>query len=254
MSLSLNVIARSVLSVILLGINILPAIAESKTKVDAALEQQVLEILRKNPDVVYQVIKKYAEEKQAAEIAKEQIAQANVVRKYFKDNIKTIVGDSPTLGATDRKYLLVVFSDFQCPFCAKFNDNAKKLVAKHPEVTVVFKNFPLTQAHPQALPAAQAAWAAHKQGKFWAYHDVLFANQQRLGEALYLETAKQLKLDLKKFQADYGAAEQAIVQDYTLGRKLNVQSTPALFLNGESLVGANSVEELEKYLARAKRQ
>jgi protein-disulfide isomerase len=252
MSSSLNVLARSLLSALLLGTMLLPATAQQKPKVDPALEQQVLEVLRKNPDVVYQVLKKYAEEKQAAEAAQEKAAQAAAVQKFFKDT-KAVIGDSPTRGAADRKILLVVFSDFQCPYCAQFNDNVKKFMAKHPEVTLVYKHFPLTQAHPQALPAAKAALAAHKQGKFWEFHDILFANQQRLGEAFYLETAKKLKLDLKKFQTDYDGADQLIVQDFTLGRRLNVQGTPAMFLNGESLVGANSVEELEKYLARVKR-
>jgi protein-disulfide isomerase len=253
MSSSLNVLARSLLSALLLGTMLLPAAAQQKPKVDPALEQQVLEVLRKNPDVVYQVLKKYAEEKQAAEAAQEKAAQAAAVQKFFK-NTKAVIGDSPTRGAADRKILLVVFADFQCPTCAKFNENAQKFMAKHPEVTLVFKFFPLTQAHPQALPSAKAAQAAHKQGKFWEYHDALFANQKRLGEPLYLEIAKQLKLDLKKFQTDYDAAEQAIVQDYTLGRRLNVQGTPTMYLNGELLVGANSVPELEKYLARAKQQ
>jgi protein-disulfide isomerase len=252
MSSSLNVLARSLLSALLLGTMLLPAAAQQKPKVDPALEQQVLEVLRKNPDVVYQVLKKYAEEKQAAEAAQEKAAQAAAVQKFFKDT-KAVIGDSPTRGAADRKILLVVFSDFQCPYCAQFNDNVKKFMAKHPEVTLVYKHFPLTQAHPQALPAAKAALAAHKQGKFWEFHDILFANQQRLGEAFYLETAKKLKLDLKKFQTDYDGADQLVVQDFTLGRRLNVQGTPAMFLNGESLVGANSVEELEKYLARVKR-
>jgi protein-disulfide isomerase len=249
---SLNVLFRAVLPALLLGNILLPVAAQQKPKVDPALEQQVLEVLRKNPDVVYQVLKKYAEEKQAAEVAQEKVAQAAAVQKFFKDT-KAVIGDSPTRGAADRKILLVVFSDFQCPYCAKFNDNVKKFMSKHPEVTLVYKHFPLTQAHPQALPAAKAALAAHKQGKFWEFHDILFANQQRLGEAFYLETAKKLKLDLKKFQADYDGADQLIVQDFTLGRRLNVQGTPAMFLNGESLVGANSVEELEKYLARVKK-
>jgi protein-disulfide isomerase len=249
---SLNVLFRAVLPAFLLGNILLPVAAQQKPKVDPALEQQVLEVLRKNPDVVYQVLKKYAEEKQAAEVAQEKVTQAASVQKFFKDT-KAVIGDSPTRGAADRKILLVVFSDFQCPYCAKFNDNVKKFMSKHPEVTLVYKHFPLTQAHPQALPAAKAALAAHKQGKFWEFHDILFANQQRLGEAFYLETAKKLKLDLKKFQADYDGADQLIVQDFTLGRRLNVQGTPAMFLNGESLVGANSVEELEKYLARVKK-
>ncbi len=238
----------------------LPAMAQSaatppKPKpgitVSPELEQQILEVIRRHPEVVYDVLKKYAEEQQALQEKKEQEAQASAIRKILQDT-KTLVGDSPTTGAADRKILLVEFSDFQCSFCATAAGNIRKFMAKHPEVTLVYKHFPLTQAHPQALPAAKAAWAAHQQGKFWAYHDALFANQGKLGEEYFLQLAQQLKLDMKKFQADYGAADNSIVADYSLGRKLSVNGTPSFVMNGEFFTGVASVEDLEKVLAKVK--
>jgi protein-disulfide isomerase len=236
----------------------LPALAQSSTTkpkprvtVSPELEQQILEVIRRNPEVVYEVLKKYAEDQQALQEKQDQETRASAIRKILQDT-KTLIGNSPTTGAADRKILLVEFSDFQCSFCATAAVNIRKFMAKHPEVTLVYKNFPLTQAHPQALPAAKAAWAAHQQGKFWPYHDGLFANQSKLGEEYYLQLAQQLKLDLKRFQADYVAADNSIVADYTLGRKLNVNGTPSFVMNGEFFTGVASVEDLEKVLAKVK--
>ena len=149
---------------------------------------------------------------------------------------------------------MVEFSDFQCPFCATTNKNLKDFMAKHKDkVTLVYKHFPLTQIHPEALPAARAAWAANKQGKFWEYHDALFANQAKLNDAFYLETATSLKLDLLKFNADRKLADTFIVQDFQLGRKLGVEGTPTLLMNGEVLSGAASLADLEKALAKVKK-
>jgi protein-disulfide isomerase len=245
-------LSRLLLSALLSGSLLIPVPAHSKPKpkVDPVLEQQVLEILRKNPEILYQVLRKYAEEKRAAEEQQEKADRAAAVQKFFQDS-KAVIGGSPTMGSTSNKILLVEFSDFQCPYCAKSHAVLQQFMAKHKDrVTLVYKNFPLTQLHPQALPSAKAAWAAHKQGKFWEYHDVLFANQAKLSEEFYLETAQKLKLDLPKFRADYAAADQSIVNDYSLGRKLDVQATPTLFMNGQLLTNAVSIEELEKLLAK----
>lgn len=240
----------------------LPAVAQStiaitiaqsskpKPKISPELEQQILEVIRQHPEVVYEVLKKYAVEQQALQEKREQAAQSSAVKKLLQDT-KTVIGDSPTTGATMRKILLVEFSDFQCPYCATATVNVRKFMAKHKDkVTLVYKHFPLTQAHPQALPAAKAAWAAHKQGKFWEYHDRLFANQSKLGEEFYLQLAQQLKLDIKRFKADYAAADNSIVADYSLGRKLGVNGTPSFVLNGEFFTGIATVEDMEKILAR----
>jgi protein-disulfide isomerase len=173
-----------------------PAFAQSKPKpkVDPALEQQVLEVLRKNPEVIYQVLKKFGEEQRAEQERKAKTEQVAAIQKLFQDP-KTLIASSPTIGSTSNKILLVEFSDFQCPYCSKSQEILKQFMAKHKDkVTLVFKNFPLTQVHPEALPAARAAWAAQQQGKFWEYHDELFANQAKLSNNFYLDTAKKLKV------------------------------------------------------------
>jgi protein-disulfide isomerase len=215
-------------------------------KVSPQLEKQILEVLRRNPDVLLQILQKYALEQQA----KEQKAQADAIKQARK-NTKALIGDSPVMGASNRQIVMVAFSDFQCPFCATADKSVKQFMAKHKDkVTLVYKYFPLTQIHPEALPAARAAWAANKQGKFWEYHDALYANQAKLGEAFYLETANSLKLDINKFNAARKVADNFIVEDFKLGRKLSVDGTPTFIINGEVVTGAASLADLEKALAQ----
>jgi protein-disulfide isomerase len=219
------------------------------TKVSPQLEKQVLEVLRKHPEVLLEVLQKYTIEQEK----KQQQAQLETLKQVRK-NTKALIGDSPVMGASDRQIVMLVFSDFQCPFCSTANKSLKEFMAKHKDkVTLVYKHFPLTQIHPEALPAARAAWAANKQGKFWEYHDALFANQAKLSEAFYTETATSLKLDLKKFDADRKLADNFIVEDFKLGRKVGVDGTPTFIMNGEVVTGAASLADLEKALAKVKK-
>ncbi len=219
------------------------------TKVSPQLEKQVLEVLRKHPEVLLEVLQKYTIEQEK----KQQQAQLEALKQVRK-NTKALIGDSPVMGASDRQIVMLVFSDFQCPFCATANKSLKEFMAKNKDkVTLVYKHFPLTQIHPEALPAARAAWAANKQGKFWEYHDTLFANQAKLSEAFYTETATSLKLDLKKFDADRKLADNFIVEDFKLGRKVGVDGTPTFIMNGEVVTGAASLADLEKALAKVKK-
>lgn len=217
---------------------------EQSVKVSPQLERQILEVIRKHPDVMFEALKKYASEQQA----KEQQAQALALAQLRK-NTAAMIGESPVQGAATRKIVMLEFSDFQCPYCAAATQNVKQFMAKHGnKVTRAYKFFPLTQIHPEALPAATAAWAANKQGKFWEYHDALFANQAKLSEAFYLETATKLNLDLKKFSSDRKLAEGEIVKDFQLGRKLGVEGTPTFIMNGVEVSGAATVPELEQAL------
>jgi protein-disulfide isomerase len=227
-----------------------PVRLAQSVKVTPQLEKQILEVIRRNPDVLVEILQKYATEQQA----KEKKVQAEAIAKVRK-NTKAMIGDSPVSGASNRQIVMVAFSDFQCPYCASADKSIKQFMAKHKDkVTLVYKYFPLTQIHPEALPAARAAWAANKQGKFWDYHDALYANQAKLGEAFYLETATKLKLDLNKFTADRKLADDFIVQDFKLGRKLGVDGTPTFIMNGEVVTGAASIADLEKAFAQVSKK
>lgn len=251
---SLNFLYRLLLSALLSASFLMPASAQSKPKVDPVLEQQILEVLRKNPEVIYQVLKKFGEEQRADQERKAKAEQIAAIQKLFKDP-KTLIASSPTIGAANNKILLIEFADFQCSGCGKSAEIVKQFMAKHKnKVTLVFKHFPLTQVHPEALPAARAAWAAQQQGKFWEYHDELFGNQAKLSNNFYLDTAKKLNLNLAKFQSDYGVADTAILNDFRLGRTIDVQGVPALILNGVPLENPGSIAELEQLLAKAEKR
>jgi len=149
---------------------------------------------------------------------------------------------APFLGPDNAPVVVVVFSDFECPYCGTVGALFEEALAKHPkEVKVVFKHFPLTM-HKQAQPAALASLAAHRQGKFWAYHDLLFENQKSLSEAKYTELAKKLGLDLDKFSKDYKTQlnQQTLQRDMVDGQMAGVRGTPAIFVNGRRLKERNS--------------
>ncbi|MDA0266561.1 MAG: thioredoxin domain-containing protein, partial [Cyanobacteria bacterium] len=117
-----------------------------------------------------------------------------------------------------------------------------------------FSNILLARIHPEAIPAAQAAWAAQQQGQFWPYHDALFARQPELGEDLYLALAQELELDIEQFNRDRASegANAAIAQDLALAQELQLTSTPT-FLMGELLLpGAIPAELFAEALVRLK--
>ena len=113
----------------------------------------------------------------------------------------------------------------------------EQVLDKYPDsVKVVFKHYPLS-FHKQALPAALASVAAAEQGRFWEYHDELFLKQNRLGSELYLEIARGLELDLKKFSLDMmrPSLRQRVEQDVADGKKAGVTGTPAIYVNGRKV-------------------
>ncbi|HIK26740.1 MAG: DsbA family protein [Oscillatoriaceae bacterium SKW80] len=214
----------------------------------ADLKEQVLQIIRENPQVIIESVQAYQQERQ------EKIQQAaQAFLQKMRTNPAEIIGDSPVTGAADKKIVLLEFSDFQCPFCAKAQETVKQFMNKHKDkVTLTYKHLPLISIHPQALPAAKAAWAAHQQGKFWEYQEALFAQQNKLGEELYEEIAKNLKLDIAKFNSDRqsNAASIAIQKDLQLAESIGIEGTPFFFLNDQSISGAVELTQMEKALER----
>ncbi|WP_413172044.1 DsbA family protein [Anabaena azotica] len=218
--------------------------AQADQKIDPKLEQQVLQIIRKNPEVIIETVQAYQEQQQQ---------KVQKLRQEFlqdlKTNPKAVIGDSPTIGSTQLQTVLIEFSDFECPYCAEAHTTLKNLLAKYPnQFTLVYKHFPLIQIHDQALPAAKASWAAYQQGKFWQYHDALFTNQKQLGETLYLDTAKKLNLDLAKFKRDLDLANKAIQKDLQLVYKLGLSGTPSFIINSKNFSGPVQLSEIESVL------
>ena len=191
--------------------------------------------------------------KQQGEMAKKREEQAaQEVENQFKNPAKMDIGDSPVKGPKNAKVTIVEFTDFQCPYCKRGNETMDAVMKKYPnDVKVVYKSFPL-DFHPNALPAAKAAMAAGKQGKFWEMHDAFWANQTGLNADLYLEQAKKLGLNIDKFKKDMESEEikKAIEADMELGKKNGISGTPGFFVNGVAVKGAYPVEHFSKIVDR----
>jgi protein-disulfide isomerase len=150
----------------------------------------------------------------------------------------------PTLGPKNAPVTVIEFADFQCPFCKRSEDAVKAIREKYGDrVKLVFMDFPLS-FHPHAMPAANAARCADAQGKFWQYHDALFADQSKLEPNDLKATAKTIGLDTTKFNAclDKNQYSPEIQKDLEEGHKLNVNGTPTFFIDGREVVGAQPPE------------
>lgn len=207
----------------------------------STFESLVLDIIKKNPEVIKQALEDYEKE-----VAKKQ--EEEEFKKQLEDRAEVSIGDSPVRGEKKAQYTLIAFSDFQCPFCKRGDDTAKQFLKNHEkEVKYVFKNFPLS-FHPQAMPAAKAAWAAGKQGKFYEYHDKLFEDQGKLGEEQYVQIAKDLKLNLERFNKDRSSeeAEKEVNAEMKQGQDIGISGTPGFLLNGVKILGAYPLDHFEK--------
>jgi protein-disulfide isomerase len=157
-------------------------------------------------------------------------------------------GDAPAKGPANAPLVLVVFSDFQCPFCQRVEPTLAELEKHYAgKVRVVWKNFPLP-FHANAEPAAEAAMAADAQGKFWPMHDRLFAHNTELDREGLENDAAAIGLDLPRFRADLDAGryKARIEADKQEGSDLGVVGTPAVFINGRKIAGAYPFETFQK--------
>ncbi|MBF0126918.1 MAG: DsbA family protein [Magnetococcales bacterium] len=154
----------------------------------------------------------------------------------------------PSRGNVKAPVTIVEFSDFQCPYCKKGQQLLQDLAKKYSpdQVRVVFRHYPVP-GHDQAAEAAEASMCAHEQGRFWEYHDALFAQQEALGAKLYGEIAGKLKLDADKFNACMAGNKQVprISGDFEEGSRLGVTGTPTFFINGLMVMGAKPLAEFQ---------
>lgn len=165
-------------------------------------------------------------------------------------------GDSPAWGPADAKVTIVEFSDFECSFCARFvRDTYSEIKAKYgDQVRFVFKHFPIEQIHPNAERASLGAACAAEQGKFWEYHDILFANQSALSRDALISHAQRAGVaDAAKFTTCLDEAKYAstIVADLQEGVSIGVNGTPTFFINGLPLVGAQPYSAFERAIEQA---
>jgi protein-disulfide isomerase len=157
---------------------------------------------------------------------------------------KVPLEDSPSKGPADALVTMVEFTDFQCPFCGKANATVKQVQEDYGDkLRLIVKQHPLP-FHPRARPAALAAIAAQAQGKFWEYHEKLFANQKALDDASLETFAKEVGLDIKRWKKDLADPKIAAIvdRDDALSKALGAGGTPSFFVNGRFFSGAHPIE------------
>lgn len=174
-----------------------------------------------------------------------------------EDSTRIPVGNSPVNGPNSALVTIVEFSDFECPFCSRVEETVRQVRERYGnKVRVVWKNAPLP-FHNNAEPAARAAMAANKQGKFWQMHRLMFQNQRELTQPNFERWATEIGCDLNRFRTDMNSPEiaAAVQADKQLAERLNAQGTPNFFINGTNLVGAQPLERftalIDQVLARA---
>jgi protein-disulfide isomerase len=158
------------------------------------------------------------------------------------------VAGAPIRGKADAPITIVEYGDFQCPFCKKSRPTLKQILDTYPEqVRIIYKHFPLS-FHREAMNAHRASLAAGEQGKFWQMHDLIFDSPAGLSPDAMKKHAQELGLDLAKFDADYGSDRilAKITADQEEGKKALVRGTPAFFVNGKMISGAQPFEAFKK--------
>ena len=162
------------------------------------------------------------------------------------------VGDDPAWGSPAAPVTIVEFADFECPACKDSLPVLRQLRDLYKDqVRLVYRDFPLS-GHPQARPAAEAAHCAHEQGKFWAYHDALFAQAPDLKPSDYMVLAERLGLNPAEFTACLAGTrpKAAVVRDLAEAQGLGLSGTPTFFINGRYLAGFQSLETLRRHIDR----
>ena len=193
--------------------------------------------------------------------------QGNQKAKSASERVEVSTDDDPALGQADAPVVIVEFSDFQCPYCARFAQQTfpqlKREYIDTGKARLVFRDFPLS-FHQNAMSAAEAAQCAYEQDAFWEMHDKLFANQREwAGSAdakqVFINYAEELGIDLERFREclDSERYREEIQGDFKDGVSYGVRGTPTFFINGQKLVGAqpfNAFQQVIEEELRAKQK
>jgi len=166
----------------------------------------------------------------------------------------SIKQDDHVRGSPDAPVVVIEYGDFECPYCARAHAALGQLRRQHGErMTLVYRHLPLSDLHPFAQPAAEAAEAAGAQGKFWEMHDALFDNQGMQGEDTLPALAANLQLDAGRFAAELeeGRHRARVERDLRDAHALEATGTPSFFINGERYHGDSDHASLSAAIAQA---
>jgi protein-disulfide isomerase len=226
----------------------------SDQQVDEFYEAQKSRIGRPKEQVVDQIREYLADqERQAAQqLLIDGLREKYEVRSFLEPlRVAVAIAGAPARGPEDAPITIVEFSDFQCPFCSRVVPTLDRIQEAYgDDVRLVFRHFPLHRIHPQAQKAAEASLCADEQGKFWAMHDAMFADQGGLSIAALKEKAAAVGLDETTFAEclDSGRQAERVDSDLEDGVALGVSGTPAIFINGRLLSGAQPYDEIAKII------
>lgn len=189
-----------------------------------------------------------------AEVLSDLKQQEERNKPLTEDKVAKIAqGPAPAFGPENAKVTIVEFSDFECPFCSRAAEATQKVKEKYGDkVRFVFRQFPLS-FHKNAHTAAEASLAANAQGKFWEFHDKLFANQQKLDRPSLEGFAKELGLNVATFKKalDSKQYEKTVDEELKLGEEVSVQGTPTMFLNGARIADPTNFESISAQIDKA---
>jgi protein-disulfide isomerase len=175
-------------------------------------------------------------------------ADAGVEVLLHPPRVRIDVDTGRVRGNPDAPVTIVEFADFQCPFCSSAQATMEALLEKYgSQVKFAYLDFPLSDIHPEAQAAAEAARCAGEEGKFWEYHDLLYANQSRLGDDDLADYARALNLNSDAFAECLrsGRFTKEVEQDAATGKRLGINGTPGFFINGIFLNGAQPAAAFE---------
>ena len=220
--------------------------------VDAFYEQNKAQIPRPKEEVASQ-IKMYLEQQRQGETRQkyfDDLRSRYKVEYLMEPDRIEVAATGPAVGPENAPVTIVEFSDFQCPFCSRLVPTIEQVKQKYGDkVRIVFRQFPLN-FHQFAQKAAEASLCANEQGKFWQMHDAMFANQQALGVDQLKAKATELGLNADQFNSclDQGKYVTQVQADLDAGTKAGVNGTPAMFINGRFLSGAQPLGEITKVI------
>jgi len=190
-------------------------------------------------------IRDHLQRLRAQEVAEKIINEAGVDLFLERPRVD-VAATGPSRGPANASITIVEFSDFQCPFCSRALPVIEEVMTRYPDdVRLVYRHMPLDRIHNRARAAAEASLCAHDQGQFWAYHDLVFANTNSLGDEDLKGFAGELDLDLAAWEQCMTEEKfaEVIDADVEAARSIGITGTPAFIINGVMLSGAKPVED-----------
>jgi protein-disulfide isomerase len=205
-------------------------------------------------DEVKAQIREHLERRRAPEVAREYVTslrQATPVTVLLERVRTPVEAIGPARGPADALVTIIEFSDYQCPFCRRAEPTLQQVLSRYEgKIRFVFRHFPLDRIHPLARGASEAAACADQQGKFWEYHEQLFAENAQLDRAGLDALAAKTGLDSAAFKLcmDERKTQSLVENDVKAGSAAGVSGTPAFFINGIPLRGALPVEDFQRVI------